>query len=177
MSEQSEFWSKVADKYDRVVDLQIGGSTRSLVRERLVNEGRLRHAAEFGCGTGFYTQVLAERADTLVSTDISPGMLEVARSRINTGNIHFQQEDCQTTSFSDGAFDTAFISLVLHFTEPRKTLLEMHRILKPGGTLVIMNLDLHALHGLTASAAWFESCTTASRATESSRRKTSPRIC
>ncbi len=49
---------------------------------------------------------------------------------------------------SDEAFDTAFISLVIHFTEPRKTLLEMHCILKVGGTLVIANLDVHALRGL-----------------------------
>ena len=151
MSEQSAFWSKVADKYDRVVDLQIGGKTRSLVRERLAKEGRLGHVAEFGCGTGFYTQVLAEKADTLVATDMSPGMLEVARSRITAGNVQFQQEDCQATSLSDAACDTAFISLVIHFTEPRKTLLEMHRILKAGGTLIIVNLDLHALRGLDRS--------------------------
>src|SRR5262249_7814793 len=44
--------------------------------------------------------------------------------------------------------DTAFISLVLHFTEPRRTLLEIYRILKVGGTLIIVNLDLPALHGL-----------------------------
>jgi ABC-2 type transport system ATP-binding protein len=148
VSEQSAFWSKVADKYDRVVDLQIGGKTRSLVRERLTKESRLGDVVEFGCGTGFYTQGLAEKADTVVATDISPGMLDVARSRINAGNVRFQQEDCQATFFADGAFDTAFISLVLHFTEPRRTLLEMHRILKVGGTLIIANLDLHALRGL-----------------------------
>ena len=148
VSEQSAFWSKVADKYDRVVDLQIGRKTRSLVRERLTKEPRLGHVAEFGCGTGFYTQTLAEKADTIVATDISPGMLDMARSRIHASNVQFQQEDCQVTSFSDDAFDCAFISLVLHFTEPEKTLVEMHRILKPGGTLIIANLDLHALRGL-----------------------------
>jgi len=148
VSEQSAFWSKVADKYDRVVDLQIGGKTRSMVRERLKKEARLGNVAEFGCGTGFYTQALAEKADTVVSTDISPGMLEVARSRIIANNVRFQEEDCQATSFLGAAFDSAFISLVLHFTEPRKTLLEMHRILKAGSTLVIANLDVHALRGL-----------------------------
>jgi len=148
VNEQSEFWSKVADKYDRVVDLQIGPKTRSSVRDRLAKEGRLGKLAEFGCGTGFYTQVLAEKADTVVATDISPGMLEVARNRTHASNVKFQQDDCQATLLSDTAFDTAFISLVLHFTDPKKTLLEMYRILKVGGTLIIVNLDLHALHGL-----------------------------
>ena len=92
--------------------------------------------------------MLAEKADCVVATDISPGMLEIAKNRVNATNVRFQVEDCQATSLSDAAFDTAFISLVLHFTEPQKTLLEMHRILKPGGTLIIANLDVHALRGL-----------------------------
>ena len=62
-NEQSEFWSAVAPKYDRVVDLQIGPQTRSMVLERLAREGHLGKVAEIGCGTGFYTQVLAAKAD------------------------------------------------------------------------------------------------------------------
>jgi ubiquinone/menaquinone biosynthesis C-methylase UbiE len=70
-NEQREFWSTVAQKYDRVVDLQIGPATRSMVRERVAKEDRLGKLAEFGCGTGFYTQVLANKADKVVATDIS----------------------------------------------------------------------------------------------------------
>ena len=51
-NEQKEFWSTVAQKYDRVVDLQIGGKTRSMVRERVMKEGQLDALAKFGCGTG-----------------------------------------------------------------------------------------------------------------------------
>jgi predicted TPR repeat methyltransferase len=70
-NEQMEFWSTFAQKYDRVVDLQIGPATRSMVRERVAKEDRLGKLAEFGCGTGFYTQVLANKADKVVATDIS----------------------------------------------------------------------------------------------------------
>lgn len=146
--EQSEFWSKVAQKYDQVVDLQIGPKTRSMVRQRVAKEGGLGNLAEFGCGTGFYTQVLAGKADSVVATDLSPGMLALAKDQIKAANVTFQAEDCQRTSLPDGAFDTAFISLVIHFTEADKTLAEMRRILKPGGTLIISNLDPRALNGL-----------------------------
>ena len=146
--EQAEYWSAVADKYDRVVDLQIGGRTRSLVRERVAREGALRHLVEFGCGTGFYTEVLARKADAVLATDISSGMLEIARQRVKAPTVTFRVEDCQRTSLPDGAFDTAFISLVIHFTEPERTVTEMRRILRPGGTLVIVNLDMAALEGL-----------------------------
>lgn len=146
--EQSEFWSKVAQKYDQVVDLQIGPKTRSMVRQRVAKEGGLGNLAEFGCGTGFYTQVLAGKADSVVATDLSPGMLARAKDQIKAASVTFQAEDCQRTSLPDGAFDTAFISLVIHFTEADKTLAEMRRILKPGGTLIISNLDPRALNGL-----------------------------
>jgi ubiquinone/menaquinone biosynthesis C-methylase UbiE len=147
-NEQREFWSKVAQKYDHVVDLQIGPTTRSMVRERVAKEGRLGNLAEFGCGTGFYTQVLTGKADRVVATDLSPGMLALAKDQIKATNVTFQADDCQKSSLPDGAFDTAFISLVLHFTEPEKTVSEMHRILRPRGTLIIANLDMRALNGL-----------------------------
>ena len=151
--EQIQFWSKVAAKYDRVVDLQIGSKTRSLVRERLRKEGQLGNVAEFGCGTGYYTQVLVEKASGVIATDLSPGMLEVAKQRIIAANVKYQTEDCQSTSLPAATFDAAFISLVLHFTEPQRTLAEMHRLLKPGGTLIIANLDFHALGGLDRARA------------------------
>jgi len=142
---QSEFWSKVADRYDEVVDLQIGPTTRSRVREHLLLERRLGKLAEFGCGTGFYIEALVGRASEVVATDLSPGMLIMASKKVSATNVTFQLEDCQKTSFPSETFDTVFMSLVIHFTEPAQTLAEMHRILKPGGTFIISNGDPKAL--------------------------------
>ena len=144
--EQSAFWSTIADRYDRVVDQQIGGPTRTAVRERLAREGRLGRTVELGCGTGFFTGVLAEKAESVLATDLSPGMLDLAR-RDAPVNVTFQVEDCQRTSLPDASYDTAFVSLVLHFTDPARVIAEMHRILRPGGTLIIANLDPQALGG------------------------------
>src|SRR5215831_13190389 len=107
--ERAEFWSQVAHRYDRVVDAQIGGRTRSMVRDRVGSEGSLGRAVEFGCGTGFYTNVLASKADSLLAIDLSPGMLEIARRRVAAKHVTFQMEDCQHTSLPDGAFDTAVL--------------------------------------------------------------------
>jgi ubiquinone/menaquinone biosynthesis C-methylase UbiE len=143
----SEYWSTVARKYDEVVDIQIGLKTRALVRERASQEGPLGTVVEFGAGTGYYTSVLAGKADSLLATDIAPGMLDVARDRVRADNVKFQTADCQSTGLPAAAFDTAFISLVIHFTDPAATIAEMHRVLKPGGTLIIVNLDMPALTG------------------------------
>jgi methyltransferase (TIGR00027 family) len=144
--EQATFWSAIADRYDRIVDQQLGGATRAAVRARLAREGRLGRTVELGCGTGFFTGVLAEKAESVLATDLSPGMLDVA-GRVGAGNVTFQVADCQRTSLPDASFDTAFISLVLHFTDPAQTIAEMHRILRPGGTLIVANLDPAPLRG------------------------------
>jgi SAM-dependent methyltransferase len=73
------------------------------------------------------------RRTQVVATDLSPGMLALAKDRVDAPNVAFQTEDAQKTSFPDAAFDTAFMSLVIHFTDPARTVAEMHRILKPGG--------------------------------------------
>lgn len=145
--EHSEFWSKVAGKYEVVVEQQIGTNTRAMARERLRREERLGAVAEFGCGTGFNTEVLAARADSVVASDLAPGMLALAKRNVTAQNVVFKQEDCQRTSFSDASFDTVFLGLVLHFTEPPKALAEMRRILKPNGTLIILNPDPFTLKG------------------------------
>jgi ubiquinone/menaquinone biosynthesis C-methylase UbiE len=75
-------------------------------------------------------------------------MLALAQAHAGAPNVTFRQEDCQGTSLPDGQLDTAFMSLVLHFTEPERALAEMRRILKPGGTLILSNLDPLALKGL-----------------------------
>src|SRR5262249_41657378 len=143
----ADYWSQVADKYDRVVDRQIGLGAREQVRARVEQEAPLGALAEFGCGTGFYTSVLARKAERVLATDISPGMLEIARRRVSAANVSFQVEDCQSTSLPSGELDAAFVSLVLHFTEPQRALAEMRPLLKPGGVLIIANLDPRALRG------------------------------
>src|SRR5262249_61357342 len=76
------------------------------------------------------------------------GWLALALARAAAPNVTFRVEDCQETSFPDATFDTAFMSLVVHFTDPDTTLVEMRRILRPGGTLIILNLDMASLRGL-----------------------------
>jgi len=119
-----------------------------MVQDRLSREEKLGRLAEFGCGTGFYTPVLASKAERVVATDLSPAMLAITKERIRASNVIFQVEDCQSSSLPPNDFDTAFISLVIHFTDPARTLSEMNRILKPGGTLIIANLDPAALSGM-----------------------------
>jgi ubiquinone/menaquinone biosynthesis C-methylase UbiE len=145
---QCDFWSKLAPNYDRVVDRQLGRQTRALIRQRIDAEEELGDTAEFGCGTGFFTEALSRKAKSFIATDLSPVMIALARNLLKTGRIEFREEDCQQSSFPGEAFDTVFLGLVIQLTEPVKTVTEMHRILKPGGLMIILNLDPEMLHGL-----------------------------
>jgi ABC-2 type transport system ATP-binding protein len=144
--EQEQFWSQISTQYDAVVDAQLGRDLRRLVRERLSKEADLGDAVELGCGSGYFTEALARNAQTLVATDVAPGMLDVARQTVGAaGDVRFQVEDCQKTSFADGTFQTAFMALVLQFVDADVALAEIRRILAPGGALIIATLDVLAL--------------------------------
>jgi ubiquinone/menaquinone biosynthesis C-methylase UbiE len=143
--QQRDFWSRVARNYDRGVDGTIGPRTRPMLRERIAKENSLGRLVEFGCGTGFHTGALAAKATQVLATDLSPGMLDVARAHVHNANVTFDIQDIQQTSLPDASFDTAFVGMVIHFTEASRTLAELHRILKPGGRLILLNPDPKAL--------------------------------
>jgi ubiquinone/menaquinone biosynthesis C-methylase UbiE len=145
MAHHGAFWSMLAANYESLIDRQLGSRTRSLIRERLKREGPLGQATEFGCGTGYFTSALSAGAETLLATDVSEGMLELAKQRVGASNVTFALEDCQRTSLPDASIDTAFMALVIQFTEPAATIGEMRRILRRGGRLIVANLDPMAL--------------------------------
>ena len=102
------------------------------------------HVLDIGTGTG----LVALRAASLVGkgrvigVDHSPGMLDEARDkaqRCGTGSaVKFRRMDAEHLDFSDRSFD-AVLSLyaLLHFPAPLVAMQEMHRVLRPGGRIVI----------------------------------------
>lgn len=76
----------------------------------------------------------------IVAIDLSPRMLETARSRAShyNGTLLLQHADVQQLPFSDGMFDTAATaSTFCSVPDPIAGLREIHRVLKPAGTLLM----------------------------------------
>ena len=69
-------------------------------------------------------------------------MLALARERVKASSVKFQIADCQQISLTAEGLDTGLMSLMIHFTDPEKTLAEMRRTLKPRGMLIVSNLDV-----------------------------------
>ena len=138
-----EFWAEMSDRYDSIIDNVLGRKIRPKILKKLNEEENLGKLIELGCGTGYFTETLADKSESIISTDISEEMLSIAREKLK--GFDFQVMDCQDLKFEEGTFDTVFMGLVLLFTQPEKALKESHRILKPGGLLIIADPDISFL--------------------------------
>lgn len=102
---------------------------------------------EVGCGVGAQTITLAKRSPdaTIVAMDISEDSLEAAREKIRSAgfeNVEFQQADVYSMPFEPNAYDHVFVCFVLeHLTNPREALAQLKQVLKPGGTITVIEGD------------------------------------
>ena len=102
---------------------------------------------EAGCGVGAQTIILAARSPQthFVSMDISSDSLAAARAcvdRMHLANVRFQQADLFDLPFENNCFDHVFVCFVLeHLRKPLEALLRLKQVLKPGGTLTVIEGD------------------------------------
>eukprot|EP00048_Salpingoeca_helianthica_P018878 m.243403 g.243403 ORF g.243403 m.243403 type:complete len:273 (-) comp27650_c0_seq1:27-845(-) len=99
---------------------------------------------ELACGTGKVTAVLAAALPEaqITATDLSPGMLEVARGMVKASNVSFSQADMQKLPFGEGEFDVVVCQFGLMFP-PDKALAakEMQRVVRIGGHVLLNTWD------------------------------------
>ena len=102
---------------------------------------------ELGCGVGAQTCILASRSPEawITSVDISPASIAAARAAVaeaGYGNVTFLAADLFRLPFPPGSFDHVFICFVLeHLPDPGKALAVARRMLRPGGTLTVIEGD------------------------------------
>jgi SAM-dependent methyltransferase len=90
---------------------------------------------ELGCGTGYFTRELARCGAEVVAVDVSPELLEIARADGPAANVRYEIQNACALSYPDACFDSVVGSSVLHHLEITPALREIHRVLKPGGTI------------------------------------------
>lgn len=82
----------------------------------------------------------------ILGIDISEEMMKVGKQKVDKLNmskvISFAKEDCLNLSFNNNTFDAAMVAFgVRNFEDLDKGLQEIHRVLKPGGQLMILELS------------------------------------
>jgi ubiquinone/menaquinone biosynthesis C-methylase UbiE len=92
---------------------------------------------EVGCGDGSFTKELAKYSINVTAIDISES--QIAENSRRFGAIAFRQHDvAERLPFADNSFRVIWCSEVLeHLFDPAFALAEMHRVLKPGGKLLV----------------------------------------
>jgi len=92
---------------------------------------------EVGCGDASFTTDLAKLSSRVTAIDISAG--QIAENTQRFPQIKFLQHDlAEKMPFADGSFEIAWCSEVLeHLFDPGFALREMHRVLRPGGKLLV----------------------------------------
>ena len=98
-----------------------------------------------GSGDGAIAQLVINGARSLTCLDNSERMVEAARARLGGyGNVRFCHGDMHALPFADECFDNVMIFNALTYSaEPERVLAEATRVLRPGGSMVVVCLRQH----------------------------------
>jgi ubiquinone/menaquinone biosynthesis C-methylase UbiE len=138
---EERYWSRFAHSYDSDGEYVVGRPILQAIEQRLLEEDGLGDVIEFGCGTGYFTGAIARNASHVMATDLSDEMLDVARTRLSEfENVTVRKADCMNTAFPAERFDSVFMANLVHVVDnPARCLQESHRILRDGGSLIVVD--------------------------------------
>lgn len=136
---------KVRDDFDRLADLsgEDGWDHNSHYHAFLLRHlpPRCSEVLEVGCGTGAFARSLAERSEGILAIDLSPRMVQVAKNRSKEHpNIEYVVADANSWEFPRERFDCVASITTVHHLPLAPTLRKMGGALKPGGTLLVLDL-------------------------------------
>ena len=144
-------FDRIAGHYDSMNRLMTGGmdlAWRWQVIEHLADYAP-RQVADLACGTGDMILMLSRYLPSvreIVGVDLSEGMLAVAAERVKRAKyavpVMLSAENCQELSLAAQSVNAVTCTLgIRNFSDPLQGLREMHRILRPGGALAILELS------------------------------------
>lgn len=132
-------YDQMAPRYDAMI---------TVVERMLIADGRrwacgqaVGRVLEVAIGTGRNLGCYPPEVD-LVGIDVSPKMLDVARTRANglSRRVELQVADAQSLPFEEATFDMVVATLTLcSIPQDRRALAEVARVLRPGGRLVLLD--------------------------------------
>jgi len=142
-------FSGIASKYDllnHVLSVNIDKRWRRLVRQKLqpILDDPKALVLDVACGTGDLSIELQKHAKaSVIGTDFCRPMLAVAAGKNNESlAIPYIEGDAMRLSFADETFDAVTIAFGLrNLSNFKDGLIELHRILKPGGKLAVLEFS------------------------------------
>ena len=117
----------------------------------LLELGPGQHVLDVGCGTGEDARTMAQRVapdGRIVAVDGSQSMIATAQRRAEGCGlpVAFQVADAQQLPFAEDSFDAARADRIfMHLQSPAQALSEMMRVVRPGGRVLVYEVDFETL--------------------------------
>ena len=138
-----ELFAPLGPRYDRMGALLSFGQDprwRRFMADRLPRDGG--HVLDVATGTGLVAEALLARGFRVTGLDQSPGMLAAARARF-AGRVELVEASADALPFPDASFDhLTFTYLLRYVDDPGATLAELARVVRPGGTVAMVEFGL-----------------------------------
>jgi SAM-dependent methyltransferase len=111
IEDTKRYYAARAKEYDRTAGYEnpISEMFRKRMKTQFKKAFKGRNVLEIACGTGYWTQILASTASTVLATDINEDMLRLARCKFKgIENVHFKKANAYTLDGVKGPFNGAF---------------------------------------------------------------------
>ncbi len=144
-----DYFDKVAAEWDHMRKVFFSNNVR-LEAYSYIDVKSKPFVVDVGAGTGFVSEGLIELGVNVVAVDQSPAMLEVLESKFkNYTNLNCLLGDAENIPLASETADYVIANMYLHHVEsPKAAINEMLRILRPGGRIIITDLESHSFHFL-----------------------------
>ena len=142
-SKSEEFFASASGQWDHLRSELFGNRFHLHAMLALIDPTLT--VGDLGCGTGQMSELVAPHVAKVVAVDGSDDMVQSARKRLKgMHQVEVRRGDMEALPIADAQLDVAITALVLHHVpEPARALVEMHRVLKPGGRVMIVDMLPH----------------------------------
>lgn len=150
----ASYFQENADAWDSIRALHADDAMVEAALRDLLGERAVETLVDLGTGTGRMLVLFADCYAQGLGIDRSPGMLAVARARLQAAGVahaSLRQGDMTRVAQPDASADVVVMHQVLHYAaHPGAVLREAARLLRPGGVLLLADLAPHEEESLRA---------------------------
>ncbi|HEY1405831.1 MAG TPA: metalloregulator ArsR/SmtB family transcription factor [Spirochaetota bacterium] len=140
------YFNNVASSWDRERREILGGFDINTKVMQLLGDKKL--IADLGCGSGAFASELAANGHAVIGVDSSPKMISASRDKSAERGVDLDLRigELEHLPLRDGEVDGATVILTLHhLSNPAQALGEIARVVKSGGSLVIVDFEKHSM--------------------------------
>lgn len=136
------YYAARALEYDRVYEKPERQDDLRSLQAWLPDIFRSARVLEVACGTGFWTQFIAQAATSIIAVDSSPEVIAIAESRVPSGKVSFLLGDAYRLPLDKGPFNAAFAGFWFSHVpkaRQREFLRGLGAAIEPGANVVLID--------------------------------------